>query len=144
MAWGSVGRYRLHVNGRRQTVDDTAAPAVPGVTAVLTLTAGQGGVAVIARTTDTALRGRAALSGTWTGGTPAADSRVWLDELEAALPAVPGAPDVQRVFEVIVVPSEAPIGGLGELAYPPAAAAIASALAAAAPVTGMPYGVPVG
>jgi isoquinoline 1-oxidoreductase beta subunit len=47
-------------------------------------------------------------------------------------------------IEVIVVPSEAPIGGLGELAFPPAAAAIASALAVDAPVSGMPVGVPVG
>lgn len=46
---------------------------------------------------------------------------------------------------VIVVPSDAPIGGLGELAYPPAAAAIASALAAGGdPVSGMPYGIGVG
>lgn len=48
-------------------------------------------------------------------------------------------------IDVAIVPSSAPIGGLGELAYPPAAAAIASALAAGGdPVTGMPYGVPVG
>ncbi|MFC4066455.1 xanthine dehydrogenase family protein molybdopterin-binding subunit [Actinoplanes subglobosus] len=88
------------IGAKVATVDDTAALAVPGVTAVVTLTAGQGGVAVIARTTDTALRGRAALAVTWTGGTPAADSRVWLDELEAALPAVPGAPAVQRVYRL--------------------------------------------
>ncbi|MEU4157923.1 molybdopterin cofactor-binding domain-containing protein [Actinoplanes sp. NPDC026670] len=88
------------IGAKVATVDDTAALAVPGVTAVVTLTAGQGGVAVIAGNTDTALRGRAALSVTWTGGTPAADSRVWLDELEAALPAVPGTPDVQRVYRL--------------------------------------------
>jgi isoquinoline 1-oxidoreductase beta subunit len=48
-------------------------------------------------------------------------------------------------IDVHVVPSRSPIGGLGELAYPPAAAAIASALAVGgAPVTGMPYGAAVG
>ncbi|MFF0380134.1 molybdopterin cofactor-binding domain-containing protein [Actinoplanes missouriensis] len=48
-------------------------------------------------------------------------------------------------IDVILVPSHAPIGGLGELAYPPAAAAIASALAAGGdPVEGMPYGIGVG
>jgi isoquinoline 1-oxidoreductase subunit beta len=48
-------------------------------------------------------------------------------------------------IDVVIVPSQAPIGGLGELAYPPAAAAIASALAHGGdPVTGMPYGIPVG
>ncbi|MBB4905116.1 xanthine dehydrogenase family protein molybdopterin-binding subunit [Actinophytocola algeriensis] len=48
-------------------------------------------------------------------------------------------------IDVRLVPSTAPIGGLGELAYPPAAAAIASALAEGGdPVTGMPYGAPVG
>ena len=49
--------------------------------------------------------------------------------------------------EIDVVPgrSDAPIGGLGELAYPPAAAAIATALVGdGEPVTGMPYGVEVG
>ncbi|MGW4115384.1 molybdopterin cofactor-binding domain-containing protein [Actinosynnema sp. NPDC004786] len=76
-------------------VDDAAARAVPGVVAVTPLdpaTAGQGGVAVIARSTPEALRGREALRVTWRGGTPTADSRQWLAELEAALPAVPGAP----------------------------------------------------
>ena len=33
-----------------------------------------------------ALRGRDALRVTWTGGTPTADSRAWLAELETALP----------------------------------------------------------
>jgi isoquinoline 1-oxidoreductase beta subunit len=48
------------------------------------------------------------------------------------------APDV----DVVLVRSDAPIGGLGELAYPPAAAAIASATGR--PVTGMPVNVDVG
>lgn len=48
------------------------------------------------------------------------------------------APDI----DVVVVPSDAPVGGLGELAYPPAAAAIASATGQT--VTGMPVGVEVG
>ncbi|MBB5801575.1 isoquinoline 1-oxidoreductase beta subunit [Saccharothrix ecbatanensis] len=77
------------------TVDDSAARAVPGVVAVTTLapvTEGQGGVAVIARSMPEALRGREALRVTWRGGTPDADSRVWLAELESALPAVPTAP----------------------------------------------------
>jgi isoquinoline 1-oxidoreductase beta subunit len=77
------------------TVDDSAARAVPGVVAVTTLTPvaeGQGGVAVIARSMPEALRGREALRVTWRGGTPDADSRVWLTELESALPAVPTAP----------------------------------------------------
>ncbi|MGM1058628.1 molybdopterin cofactor-binding domain-containing protein [Saccharothrix sp. Mg75] len=77
------------------TVDDAAARALPGVVAVTPLdpaTSGQGGVAVIARTTPEALKGRDALRVTWRGGTPAADSRVWLDELTAALPPAPAAP----------------------------------------------------
>ncbi|WP_447007470.1 molybdopterin cofactor-binding domain-containing protein [Saccharothrix isguenensis] len=76
-------------------VDDRAARAVPGVVAVTALdpaTSGQGGVAVIARSMPEALRGRDALRVTWRGGTPDADSRVWLAELESALPAVPAAP----------------------------------------------------
>ncbi|MCC8247726.1 xanthine dehydrogenase family protein molybdopterin-binding subunit [Saccharothrix luteola] len=76
-------------------VDDSAARAVPGVVAVTTLdpaTSGQGGVAVIARSVPEALRGREALRVTWRGGTPTADSRQWLADLEAALPAVPTAP----------------------------------------------------
>ncbi|NUT48645.1 MAG: molybdopterin-dependent oxidoreductase, partial [Saccharothrix sp.] len=48
------------------------------------------------------------------------------------------APDI----DVVLVPSDAPIGGLGELAYPPAAAAIA--FATGRPVGGMPVGVEVG
>jgi isoquinoline 1-oxidoreductase beta subunit len=48
------------------------------------------------------------------------------------------APDI----DVVIVPSDAPIGGLGELAYPPTAAAIASATGQT--VTGMPVGVEVG
>ncbi|GAB2979687.1 xanthine dehydrogenase family protein molybdopterin-binding subunit [Saccharothrix stipae] len=76
-------------------VDDSAARAVPGVVAVTALdpaTSGQGGVAVIARSMPEALRGREALRVTWRGGTPTADSRQWLAELETALPAVPAAP----------------------------------------------------
>ncbi|PSL56200.1 isoquinoline 1-oxidoreductase beta subunit [Saccharothrix carnea] len=76
-------------------VDDRAAKAVPGVVAVTTLdpaTSGQGGVAVIARSVPEALRGREALRVTWRGGTPTADSRQWLADLETALPAVPTAP----------------------------------------------------
>ncbi|MFD0201693.1 MULTISPECIES: xanthine dehydrogenase family protein molybdopterin-binding subunit [Saccharothrix] len=77
------------------TVDDRAAKAVPGVVAVTTLdpaTSGQGGVAVIARSVPEALRGREALLVTWRGGTPTADSRQWLADLETALPVVPTAP----------------------------------------------------
>ena len=84
------------------TVDDTATRAVPGVAAVVRLdppAAGQGGVAVIASSTAAALRGRDALRVTWTGGTPAADSREWLAGLESALPAAPVA-DVQRVYRL--------------------------------------------
>ncbi|MFJ6671753.1 molybdopterin cofactor-binding domain-containing protein [Actinosynnema sp. NPDC091369] len=77
------------------SVDDGAARAVPGVVAVTALdptTSGQGGVAVIARSTPEALRGREALRVTWRGGTPTADSRQWLADLGTALPAVPTAP----------------------------------------------------
>ncbi|GIE98506.1 xanthine dehydrogenase family protein molybdopterin-binding subunit [Paractinoplanes rishiriensis] len=84
-------------------IDDVAARAVPGVVAVVRLTPpgeGQGGVAVIASSTHAALRGRTALQVTWTGGTPAADSRTWLADLEAALPPVPGTPGVQRVYHL--------------------------------------------
>ncbi|GIE33655.1 aldehyde dehydrogenase [Actinoplanes italicus] len=91
------------IGARPETVDDTAALAVPDVVAVVRLdppAAGQGGIAVVARSMHAALRGRAALTVTWSGGTPAADSRVWLDELEAALPAVPGTPDLQRVVRL--------------------------------------------
>ncbi|SEQ33449.1 isoquinoline 1-oxidoreductase, beta subunit [Lentzea xinjiangensis] len=83
------------IGARAGSVDDAAARAVPGVVAVVPLepdAAGQGGVAVIARSTPEALRGREALRVTWHGGTPAADSRRWLDELEAALPAPAAAP----------------------------------------------------
>ncbi|MDR7320027.1 molybdopterin cofactor-binding domain-containing protein [Catenuloplanes sp. NPDC020197] len=76
------------------TVDDAAARAVDGVVTVVRLTApgdGQGGVAVVARSTAAALRGREALRVTWTGGTPDADSRAWLSDLEAALPPTPPA-----------------------------------------------------
>jgi isoquinoline 1-oxidoreductase beta subunit len=83
------------IGARVDIVDDRAARAVPGVVAVTALepeTAGQGGVAVIARSMPEALRGREALRVTWRGGTPTADSRVWLDELAAALPAPAAAP----------------------------------------------------
>ncbi|MEV6303336.1 molybdopterin cofactor-binding domain-containing protein [Actinoplanes sp. NPDC051861] len=87
------------------TVDDAAARAVPDVVAVVTLVppgAGQGGVAVIARNTAAALRGRDRLTVTWTGGTPAADSRAWLDDLGAALPPPPplGEFGHQRVYRL--------------------------------------------
>ena len=84
------------------SVDDAATRAVPGVVTVVRLdppAAGQGGVAVVATSTATALRGRDALRVTWTGGTPAADSREWLAGLESALPAAPAA-DVRRVFRL--------------------------------------------
>jgi isoquinoline 1-oxidoreductase beta subunit len=48
------------------------------------------------------------------------------------------APEV----EVVLVPSDAPVGGLGELAYPPAAAALA--VASGQELTGMPLGVEIG
>jgi isoquinoline 1-oxidoreductase beta subunit len=85
------------------TVDDAAARAVAGVVAVVRLVppaAGQGGVAVVATSTAAALRGRDALRVTWTGGTPTADSRAWLADLEAALPPLTGAFDVQRVYRL--------------------------------------------
>lgn len=85
------------------TVDDSAARALPGVVDVLTLTApgeGQGGVAVLARSTHQALRGRDALRITWRGGTPQADSRAWLADLEAALPAQSPINGVQRVYRM--------------------------------------------
>ncbi|MFD5827218.1 molybdopterin cofactor-binding domain-containing protein [Lentzea sp. NPDC060358] len=84
-------------------VDDAAARALPGVVDVLTLTApadGQGGVAVIARSTHQALKARDALRVTWTGGTPAADSRTWLADLHTALPAQAPIDGLQRVFEM--------------------------------------------
>ncbi|SEQ91823.1 isoquinoline 1-oxidoreductase, beta subunit [Lentzea xinjiangensis] len=86
-----------------QAVDDTAARALPGVVDVFPLTApgeGQGGVAVAARSTHQALRGRDALRITWTGGTPAADSRAWLADLEAALPTRSPIDGVQRVYRM--------------------------------------------
>ncbi|KOV87266.1 hypothetical protein ADL03_07455 [Nocardia sp. NRRL S-836] len=85
------------------TIDDTAARTLPGVVDVLPLTApaeGQGGVAVIARSTHQALRGRDALRIAWRDGTPAADSRAWLADLEAALPARSPIDGVQRVFRM--------------------------------------------
>ncbi|GHH28026.1 aldehyde dehydrogenase [Lentzea cavernae] len=85
------------------TIDDTAARALPGVVDVLTLTApaeGQGGVAVIAKSTHQALKARDALRVTWRGGTPTADSRTWLSDLRAALPAQGPINGMQQVFEM--------------------------------------------
>ncbi|MGW6441757.1 molybdopterin cofactor-binding domain-containing protein [Lentzea sp. NPDC055074] len=85
------------------TIDDTAARGLPGVVDVLTLTApaeGQGGVAVIARSTHQALRARDALRITWRGGTPTADSRAWLADLRAALPAQSPVDGVQQVYSM--------------------------------------------
>lgn len=85
------------------SIDDTATRALPGVVDVLTLTApadGQGGVAVIARSTHQALRGRDALRITWRGGTPTADSRAWLADLRAALPAQAPIDGVQQVYSM--------------------------------------------
>ncbi|MFI6025328.1 xanthine dehydrogenase family protein molybdopterin-binding subunit [Amycolatopsis magusensis] len=76
-------------------VDDAAARAVPGVVGVVRLEAGrgiEGGVAVVAESTAAAIAGRAALQVTWTGGTPGVDSRQWISELAAAVPAPPAAP----------------------------------------------------
>ncbi|MCS7477374.1 xanthine dehydrogenase family protein molybdopterin-binding subunit [Umezawaea endophytica] len=70
-------------------VDDSAARAVAGVADVVRVAAG---IAVVAGSAPAALRGRAALRVTWTGGTPTADSRVWLEDLAAALPATGPAP----------------------------------------------------
>ena len=47
-------------------------------------------------------------------------------------------------IEVVLVPSGHPPGGLGELAYPPAAAAIACAVSRGRPVRGMPVTAEVG
>ncbi|WP_189153169.1 xanthine dehydrogenase family protein molybdopterin-binding subunit [Lentzea pudingi] len=85
------------------TIDDAAARALPGVVDVLTLTApaeGQGGVAVIGRSTHQALRGRDALRITWRGGTPTADSRAWLADLRASLPAQSPIDGVQQVYSM--------------------------------------------
>ncbi|MEU7903548.1 molybdopterin cofactor-binding domain-containing protein [Actinoplanes sp. NPDC049118] len=84
-------------------VDDAGALAVPGVVAVVRLAppgAGQGGVAIVAHSTAAALRGREALRVTWVAGSPAADSRAWLADLEAALPPVAGGTDVRRVYRL--------------------------------------------
>ncbi|MFD4669822.1 molybdopterin cofactor-binding domain-containing protein [Lentzea sp. NPDC058450] len=85
------------------TIDDTATRALPGVVDVLTLAApaeGQGGVAVVARSTYQALKARDSLRITWRGGTPAADSRAWLADLHAALPAQSPITGLQRTFEM--------------------------------------------
>ncbi|GAA0256957.1 xanthine dehydrogenase family protein molybdopterin-binding subunit [Saccharothrix mutabilis subsp. mutabilis] len=86
-----------------ESVDDSATRALPGVVDVVTLTApgqGQGGVAVLARTTHQALRGREVLRVTWRGGTPRADSRAWLADLHAALPAESPIAGVQQVYRM--------------------------------------------
>lgn len=84
------------------TVDDSAARAVPGVIDVLTLPSPQGppgfsplgGVAVLATNTWAAMQGRKALELTWKRGDNATfDSATWEDELEQRL-AQPGT--VQR------------------------------------------------
>ncbi|MGI5498890.1 molybdopterin cofactor-binding domain-containing protein [Lentzea sp. CA-135723] len=85
------------------TIDDTAARALPGVVDVVTLVApadGQGGVAVLARSTWQALKARDSLRITWRGGTPTADSRAWLADLHAALPAQSPITGLQRTFEM--------------------------------------------
>ncbi|MEU5696467.1 molybdopterin cofactor-binding domain-containing protein [Actinosynnema sp. NPDC020468] len=77
------------------SVDDGATRSSAGVVRVVVLTpavGAQGGVAVVARTMPEALRGRDLLRVTWTGGTPDADSRRWLADLEASLPPPPVAP----------------------------------------------------
>ncbi|HUQ56971.1 xanthine dehydrogenase family protein molybdopterin-binding subunit [Lentzea sp.] len=84
-------------------IDDTATRGLPGVVDVLRLTApaeGQGGVAVIARSTHQAMKGRDALRITWSGGTPGADSRAWLADLNAALPAQGPIDGLQRVYQM--------------------------------------------
>jgi isoquinoline 1-oxidoreductase beta subunit len=81
-------------------VDDAAARAVPGVVGVVRVDTG---VAVVARSAPAALRGREALRVTWTGGTPTADSRVWLEELTTALPAnapAPGPVALEAVYRL--------------------------------------------
>ncbi|WP_189210728.1 molybdopterin cofactor-binding domain-containing protein [Actinokineospora fastidiosa] len=75
------------IGARLDTVDDSAVTGVEAVVRLDPATGVQGGVAVIATSTAAALRGRAALRATWTGGTPNADSRAWLDQLAAAVPA---------------------------------------------------------
>ncbi|WP_285634525.1 molybdopterin cofactor-binding domain-containing protein [Lentzea sp. NBRC 102530] len=85
------------------TIDDSATRAIPGVVDVITLAApadGQGGVAVLARSTYQALKARDTLKITWRGGTPAADSRAWLADLHAALPAQSPITGLQRTFEM--------------------------------------------
>ncbi|SMC81161.1 xanthine dehydrogenase family protein molybdopterin-binding subunit [Lentzea albidocapillata] len=101
------------------TIDDTAARGLPGVVDVLTLTApadGQGGVAVIARSTHQALRGRDALRITWRGGTPTADSRAWLADLHAALPAQSPIDGVQQVYSMPLL-AHAPMEPMNATAY---------------------------
>ncbi|MBK1783618.1 molybdopterin cofactor-binding domain-containing protein [Prauserella cavernicola] len=91
------------LGAKPDTVDDRATRALPGVLDVFPLTSpgeGQGGIAVLARTTHQALRGRDALRVTWRAGTPAADSRQWLADLEAALPAQGRPSGPQRTYRL--------------------------------------------
>lgn len=72
-----------------QSVDASAALAVPGVVRVEQLPSG---VAVLAADTAAALRGRERLVVGWAGGDPAASSARWFDGLAAAVPAPPEGP----------------------------------------------------
>jgi isoquinoline 1-oxidoreductase beta subunit len=58
------------------------------------------GIAVLARDTYTAIRGRERLRTTWAGGTPDADSDEWLAELVAALPEgkTPPGDFVEKIY----------------------------------------------
>ncbi|OLF16270.1 hypothetical protein BU204_17555 [Actinophytocola xanthii] len=77
------------IGASAEQVDAAAALAVPDVVAVERLPSG---VAVLARHTAAALRGRERLAVTWAGGDPTASSADWLDELAEAVPAAPEAP----------------------------------------------------
>ncbi|BBH69712.1 hypothetical protein ACTI_63970 [Actinoplanes sp. OR16] len=90
---GEAGVGAAGVNGAGIDGAVTVVPLVPPG-------GGQGGVAVVAGRTAEALKARDALQVGWTGGTPTADSRTWLAELEAALPPVTTAHDVERVFRL--------------------------------------------
>ena len=66
-----------------ESYDDSATRAVKGVVGVEPLPSG---VAVLARNTAAALRGRERLAVTWSGGDPAASSTRWFADLAAAVP----------------------------------------------------------